>query len=121
MLIYVAALQDVPKELEEAAAIDGAGPITTFRKIIIPVISQAIFFNITITVIGAFQIYESVIVLTNGGPGDATRSVVMYLAQRAFADFQVGYASAIAITLFLIILVVTVLQFRFRKAWVSYE
>jgi multiple sugar transport system permease protein len=121
MLIYVAALQDVPKELEEAAAIDGAGPITTFRKIIIPVISQAIFFNITITVIGAFQIYESVIVLTNGGPGDATRSVVMYLAQRAFADFQVGYASAIAITLFLIILVVTVLQFRFRRAWVSYE
>ena len=121
MLIYVAALQDVPKEFEEAAAIDGAGPITTFRKIIIPVISQAIFFNITITVIGAFQIYESVIVLTNGGPGDSTRSVVMYLAQRAFADFQVGYASAIAITLFLIILLVTILQFRFRRAWVHSE
>jgi multiple sugar transport system permease protein len=121
MLIYVAALQDVPKELEEAAQLDGAGPITIFRKITVPMISQAIFFNVTITVIGAFQIYESVIVLTGGGPGDSTRSVVMYLAERAFSDFQIGYASAIAITLFLIILAVTMVQFRLRRSWVHYE
>jgi multiple sugar transport system permease protein len=121
MLIYVAALQDVPKELEEAASLDGAGPITLFRKITVPMISQAIFFNVTITVIGAFQIYESVIVLTNGGPGDSTRSVVMYLAEQAFSNFQIGYASAIAITLFIIILVATLLQFRARRSWVHYE
>lgn len=121
MLIYVAALQDVPKELEEAAQIDGAGAFTIFRRITVPMISQSIFFNVTITVIGAFQIYESVIVLTSGGPGDSTRSVVMYLAEQAFSNFQIGYASAIAITLFVIILVATLIQFRVRKSWVHYE
>jgi multiple sugar transport system permease protein len=121
MLIYVAALQDVPKELEEAAQLDGAGAVTMFRRITVPMISQAIFFNVTITVIGAFQIYESVIVLTNGGPGDSTRSVVMYLAEQAFSNFQIGYASAIAVTLFLIILAATLIQFRIRRSWVHYE
>jgi multiple sugar transport system permease protein len=121
MLIYLAALQDLPKDVIEAAEIDGAGPITIFRRITIPMISQAIFFNVTITVIGAFQIYESVIVLTNGGPGDSTRSVVMYLAEQAFSNFQIGYASAIAITLFLIILAATAIQFRVRRSWVFHE
>lgn len=121
MLIYVAALQEVPTELDEAAQIDGAGPFTRFFRVTIPMISQAMFFNITITVIGAFQIYESIIVLTNGGPGDSTRSVVMYIAEKAFSDFQLGYASAISVTLFLIVLVVTLIQFRIRRAWVHFE
>ncbi|HEV7565994.1 MAG TPA: sugar ABC transporter permease [Microbacteriaceae bacterium] len=121
MLIFVAALHEVPRELTEAAQIDGAGPWMTFRKITIPMISQAIFFNVTMTVIGAFQIYESIIVLTRGGPGDSTRSVVMYIAEKAFSDFQMGYASAISMTLFVIILVITLIQFRIRKAWVHYE
>lgn len=121
MLIYIAALQDVPKELEEAAQVDGAGPFAIFRKITLPMISQAVFFNVTITIIGAFQIYESVIVLTSGGPGDSTRSVVMYLAEQAFSDYQIGYASAIAITLFAIILTVTAIQFRVRRKWVLHE
>lgn len=121
MLIYVAALQDVPKELREAAEVDGAGPFAIFRRITLPMISQAVFFNVTITVIGAFQIYESIIVLTSGGPGDSTRSVVMYLAEQAFSNYQIGYASAIAITLFFIILVVTAIQFRIRRKWVVHE
>jgi multiple sugar transport system permease protein len=121
MLIYVAALQEVPQELDEAAQIDGAGPVARFFRVTLPMISQAMFFNITITVIGAFQIYESIIVLTNGGPGDSTRSVVMYIAEKAFSDFQLGYASAISVTLFLIVLVVTLIQFRVRKAWVHFE
>jgi multiple sugar transport system permease protein len=121
MLIFVAALHEVPEDIWEAAEIDGAGPFTVFRRITVPLISQALFFNVTITVIGAFQIYESIIVLTRGGPGDATRSVVMYIAQTAFGDFQMGYASAISMTLFLIILVITLIQFRIRKAWVHYE
>ena len=62
-----------------------------------------------------------VIVLTSGGPGDSTRSVVMYLAEQAFSNFQIGYASAIAITLFLIILAATLIQFRIRRSWVHYE
>jgi multiple sugar transport system permease protein len=121
MLIFVAALQEVPKELDEAAQIDGAGPFTRFRRVTLPMISQAVFFNVTMTVIGAFQIYESIIVLTGGGPGDSTRSVVMYIAERAFSDFQLGYASAISVTLFLIVLVFTLIQFRIRKAWVHFE
>lgn len=121
MLIYVAALHEVPKDYYEAAAIDGAGPWAVFRRITVPMISQATFFNVTTTVIGAFQIYESIIVLTRGGPGDASRSVVMYIAEKAFNDFQLGYACAIAMTLFVVVLVATLVQFRLRRSWVHYE
>ncbi|MCA0322408.1 MAG: sugar ABC transporter permease [Actinobacteria bacterium] len=121
MLIYVAALNEVPKDYVEAARIDGAGAWTIFRRITLPLISQATFFNVTTTVIGAFQIFESIIVLTRGGPGDASRSVVMYIAEIAFNNFDMGYASAIAMTLFLLILAVTLVQFRLRKVWVHYE
>lgn len=121
MLIYVAALQEVPKEMLEAAEVDGASAWQRFRAITFPMISQATFFNVTTTIIGAFQIYESIIVLTRGGPGDSSRSVVMYLTEKAFNDFDMGYASAIAVTLFIIILVVTMIQFRVRRNWVHYE
>jgi multiple sugar transport system permease protein len=121
MLIFLAALQEVPKELIEAAEIDGAGALTRFWRITVPLISPAVFFTITITVIGAFQIYESIIVLTGGGPGDSSRSIVMYIAEQAFQQQRMGYASAIAMTLFLIILLVTALQFRFRRKWVHSE
>jgi multiple sugar transport system permease protein len=121
MLIFLAALQDVPREITEAAEVDGAGPITVFRRITLPLISPAIFFTVTMTMIGAFQIFESIIVLTGGGPGDASRSVVMYLAEKAFTEFQMGYGSAIAMTLFAIILVLTLVQFRLRRSWVHYE
>ncbi|KRE64222.1 hypothetical protein ASG92_19390 [Arthrobacter sp. Soil736] len=121
MLIFVAALQEVPKDMVEAARMDGANEWQVFRRIVVPMISQATFFNITITIIGAFQIYESIIVLTRGGPGDASRSVVMYIAEVAFNKFDMGYASAIAVTLFIIIMLVTLLQFRLRKSWVNNE
>ena len=121
MLIFLAALQEVPRDVLEAAEIDGAGPTTRFRRIIVPLISPALFFNITITVIGAFQIYESIIVLTGGGPGDETRSIVMYIAEQAFQQYRLGYASAIAMTLFVIILLITALQFRIRSRWVHGE
>ncbi len=121
MLIYVAALQEVPRDVVEASEIDGAGPWQRFRRIVLPMISQATFFNVTTTVIGAFQIYESIIVLTRGGPGDSSRSVVMYLTEKAFSSYDMGYASAIAVSLFALILVVTLVQFRMRKRWVHYE
>jgi multiple sugar transport system permease protein len=121
MLIYLAALQDVPRDLEEAAKVDGANAWQSFRRIVVPLISPAIFFNVTLTMIGAFQIFESIIVLTDGGPGDASRSVVMYLAERGFEQFRMGYASAIAVTLFLIIMSLTLIQFRLRRRWVFYE
>lgn len=121
MLIFLAALQEVPKDVLEAAEIDGAGAWTKFRRITLPLVSPALFFNITITVIGAFQIYEAIIVLTGGGPGDASRSIVMYIAEEAFQKYNMGYASAIAMTLFVIILAVTALQFRVRRRWVHSE
>lgn len=121
MLIYVAALQEVPRDIVEASEIDGAGPWQRFRRIVLPMISQATFFNVTTTVIGAFQIYESIIVLTRGGPGDSSRSVVMYLTEKAFGSYDMGYASAIAVSLFALILLVTLVQFRMRKRWVHYE
>jgi len=121
MLIFVAALQEVPKEMLEAAEMDGANAWQRFVQITVPMISQATFFNITTTIIGAFQIYESIIVLTGGGPGDSSRSVVMYIAEKAFSSFDMGYASAIAVTLFAIILGVTLVQFRIRRSWVHYE
>lgn len=121
MLIFLAALQEVPKDLLEAADIDGAGPWSKFRRVTVPMVSPAVFFNITITVIGAFQIYEAIIVLTGGGPGDSSRSIVMYIAEQAFQQQNMGYASALAMTLFLIILGVTALQFRVRKQWVHSE
>ncbi len=121
MLIFLAALQEVPRDIIEASEIDGAGAFTRFRRIIVPQISPAVFFNVTITVIGAFQIYESIIVLTGGGPGDSSRSIVMYIAEQAFQQQRMGYASAIAMTLFLFILAATSLQFRFRRKWVHSE
>jgi multiple sugar transport system permease protein len=121
MLIFLAALQDVPRDMEEAATVDGANGWQVFRSIQIPVISPAIFFVITITMIGAFQIFESIIVLTGGGPGDASRSVTMYLAQRGFEQFRMGYASAIAMSLLVILVVLTLIMFRLRRRWVFYE
>ncbi|MDQ6795341.1 MAG: sugar ABC transporter permease [Chloroflexota bacterium] len=121
MLIFLAALQDVPKEIVEAAQVDGASPWSVFRRVTIPMISPAIFFNVTLTIVGAFQIFESIVVLTGGGPADASRSVVMYIYEQAFQNFRIGYGSAIAVTLFVIIMVVTIIQFRLRRSWVYYE
>jgi multiple sugar transport system permease protein len=121
MLIYVSALQNVPRSLLEAAEIDGAGRWRSFRSVTLPMISPSVFFNVTMVMIGAFQIYESVIVLTGGGPGDASRSVVMYLAEQGFQQYNMGYASAIGTTLFLIIVSLTLVQFGLRKRWVHFE
>jgi multiple sugar transport system permease protein len=121
MLIYVSALQNVPRSLLEAAEIDGAGRWRSFRNVTLPMISPSVFFNVTMVMIGAFQIYESVIVLTGGGPGDASRSVVMYLAEQGFQQYNMGYASAIGTTLFLIIVALTLVQFGLRKRWVHFE
>jgi multiple sugar transport system permease protein len=121
MLILLAALQDVPRDLIDAARVDGANAWNLFRHVTLPAISPAVFFVVTITVIGAFQIYESVVVLTGGGPGDSSRSVVMYIAEKGFQDFDMGYASAIAVTLFAVIVCTTVLQFRIRRRWVHVE
>ncbi|MCE7984293.1 MAG: sugar ABC transporter permease [Caldilinea sp. CFX5] len=121
MLLLLAGLQGIPKELYEAAAIDGAGRWSSFRKITLPLLSPVIFFILVKGIIGVFQLFDSPFVLTAGGPGDASRSVLMYMYEKAFKVFELGYASALGLVLFLIILLITIIQFAGSKRWVFYR
>ena len=121
MLIFLAALQNVPDSLYEAADIDGAGRWRKFVHITVPQISPAIFFNLVMGVIGSFQVFAQAFLMTNGGPNKATLFYVLYLYQRAFQDLQFGYASALAWILFVIIMAFTLLILRSGKLWVYYE
>jgi len=107
--------------LYEAAAIDGAGSVQSFFSITLPMLTPAIFFNLVLSIIGTFQTFTSAFVATNGGPLDATLFYVLYLYRKAFQDFQMGYAAALAWVLFLIILGLTLLVVRSGRWWVYYE
>lgn len=121
MLILTAGLESIPQDYFEAARIDGAGRWRTLISVKLPLLSPVLFFTITLTLINSFQVFTQPYVLTGGGPGDATTTMVLYMYERGFEAYQMGYASAIAWILFLIILVLTVLQFRVRRRWVFYE
>jgi len=121
MLIFLAGLQSIPGVYYEAAQIDGASSWKRFARITLPLLSPTIFFVLVIFMIGAIQVFDTIIVLTGGGPGDASRSVVIYIYEQAFQNFDLGYASAIAMTLFALILVLTLFQFWFSRRWVHYE
>ena len=120
-LIFLAGLQAIPSELYEAALVDGAGRFVRLTRITIPLLTPSLFFSLIIALIGAFQVFESMYVLTNGGPGDATRTVVMYLYREAFGSFNMGYAASMAVVLFFIILALTVTQVRLGDRWVFYR
>jgi multiple sugar transport system permease protein len=121
MLVFLAGLQNISPEYYESAQLDGANRWQLFRHITLPLITPTLFFNLIIYMIGALQVFDSIIALTGGGPGDASRSLVMYIVETAFQQFQMGYASAIAITLFIIIMILTLFQFRLGQRWVHYE
>ena len=120
-LIFLAGLQAIPGELYEAAIVDGAGRRVRLTRITIPLLTPSLFFSLIIALIGAFQVFESMYVLTNGGPGDATRTVVMLLYREAFGSFNMGYAASMAMALFLIILTLTITQVRLGDRWVFYR
>lgn len=121
MLVFLAGLQNIPQDYYESAQLDGANRWNEFRHITLPLISPTLFFNLIIYMIGALQVFDSIIILTQGGPGDASRSLVMYIYENAFQLFNMGYASAIAITLFIAIMLLTLVQFGVGRAWVHYE
>ena len=121
VLIFLAGLQGIPSELYEAALVDGAGRRVRLTRITIPLLTPSLFFALIIALIGAFQVFESMYVLTNGGPGDATRTVVMLLYREAFGSFNMGYAASMAVVLFAIILALTVSQVRIGDRWVFYR
>jgi multiple sugar transport system permease protein len=120
MLTTLAGLQNISEELYEAARIDGAKRHTMLFRITIPLLTPIILFNMTITMINTLQEFDSIVALTNGGPGDASRTVVMYIYDKAFRSFDMGYASAIAVTLFVVISIVTLLQLWGSRRWVHY-
>lgn len=121
MIIFLAGLQSVPKELQEAAEIDGANTWRRFVTVTIPIISPIILFNMIIGIIGSFQVFTAVFVMTEGGPQDSTLFMVLYLYENAFERFRMGYAASLAWVLFLIIMIFTAIQFFFANRWVYYE
>jgi multiple sugar transport system permease protein len=121
MVIFLAGLQSIPVHLYEAAAIDGANSYQRFRHITVPLLAPTTFFVLVISGISSFQVFDLAFVLTKGGPGDATNTMVMYIYAQAFQFFHMGYAAAIAWVLFAIIFVVTLLQHQLQKRWVHYE
>ena len=120
MVIMLAALQGVPVHLYEAADLDGANEWNKFRHVTVPMISPAIFFVVIIGFINSFQVFTQAYVMTEGGPADATLFYVLYLYRQAFNYFKMGYASAMAWLLFIIIVVLTAIQFRLSSRWVYY-
>ena len=120
MIIYLAALQGVPEQLYEAAEIDGAGAWRRFWHVTFPMITPTTFFLLILGTIGSLQIFDIFYIMTEGGPNFATTSLVMYVFQNAFEYLEMGYASAIAWVLFLIILALSLVQLKF-STWVHYE
>ena len=120
-ILYVAALQDVPAEMFEAAELDGAGPAKRFRHVTIPLISPVLLFTGIMGLIGGFQEFARAMVMTQGGPFDATLFYCLHLFNSAFTEFRLGYASAMAWVLFLIILGATLVVFKFSARHVQYE
>jgi len=121
VVIYLAALQGVPQVLLDAAAVDGASPWTTFRRVTLPLLSPASLFLAVWLTINALQLFDEVYLSTQGGPLNATTVLVYYLYEQAFQYFNFGYASAIAYLLFLIIIVVTAIQFRVGRRFTYYR
>ncbi len=121
MVILLAGLQGVPTHLYEAAKIDGANVWDEFRHVTLPMLSPVIFFVIIVSIIGSFQVFTSVYVMTRGGPADATLMYVLQMYFKAFSDLKMGYTSAMAWILFTIILAFTLIQFRMASRWVYYE
>jgi multiple sugar transport system permease protein len=121
VLLYLAGMQGIPTHLYEAATIDGATAVRRFWHITIPMLTPTIFFNVTISLIGALQFFAQALIMTKGGPNNATLSMVLYLYRKAFEQVRFGYASATAWVLFAIIITFTLLFQYSSKRWVYYE
>jgi len=121
MIIYLAGLQGIPDVYYEAAEIDGAGRLRQLWNITLPLLSPVIFFNLIMSIIGTFQVFTAGFLITNGGPQNATLFYVLYLYRNAFEYLSMGYAAALAWVLFFIILVLTLLIFRYVGGMVHYE
>jgi multiple sugar transport system permease protein len=120
MIILLAGLKGIPRQLYEAAIIDGTTVWHRFRFVTMPMLSPAMFFVIIISVINSFKIFDSINIMTDGGPGRSTNVLVYYIYKAGFINLNFGYASSIAMVLFILIMTATVIQFRGQKRWVDY-
>jgi multiple sugar transport system permease protein len=122
MVIFLAGLKQVPAELYEAAEVDGAGALRKFWSVTIPMLSPVIFFNLLLETINAFQVFASAFIISNGsgGPAGMTNFYTVYLYKRGFADLQMGYASAMAWVLVIVVAIIAFILFKTQKSWVHY-
>lgn len=118
IVVDMAALQGIPDELYESAKIDGANVFQSFFHITVPLISPTTFFLMLIKIIGTFQVFGPIKLMTQGGPGRSTTVVVYQIYREAFQYYKIGYASALTLVLFVIIMLVTLLQMKLQKKWV---
>jgi multiple sugar transport system permease protein len=123
MLIFLAGLNNIPKELNEAAAVDGASAWRRFRHVSLPLLTPYVFYNLVVGLINSLQIFEPIWVLyrDNQPLVSSAISMVYYLWQKSFSHFEIGYGSAISWVILVIILVVTLVQFRLQNRWVTYD
>lgn len=123
MVIFIAGLQQIPRDLYDAAYVDGAGSMRAFFRVTVPLLTPIIFFNLVLEIIRSFQVFTSAFIVSggDGGPGTSTLFYTLYLWQQGFSDFQMGYASAMAWILLLIIAFFTAFTFRSSRHWVHYD
>ncbi|SDN87646.1 carbohydrate ABC transporter membrane protein 1, CUT1 family [Alkalicoccus daliensis] len=121
MIIFLAGLRQIPGELYEAASVDGANKVQTFIKITLPMLTPVIFFNLIMQTIGGFMIFTQAYLITQGGPMDSTLFYALYLYEMAFEYLRMGYASALAWILLVIIALITIIIFKTSSKWVFYE
>ncbi len=121
MVLFLAGLQGIPEQLYEAAKIDGANNWQLFRHVTLPLLSPTTFFILIISVIGSFQVFNIIYVMTKGGPGYATSVYIYYLYQTAFQHFKMGYGSAMAFVLFVLLAGLTLIQWKAASRWVFYR
>ena len=123
MVIFLAGLKQIPKELYEAAEMDGANAVRRFTAVTIPMLSPVVFFNLLLGLIGAFQVFASAYIISNGtgGPAGMTNFITVYLYKRGFSDGQMGYAAAIAWVLLIVVAIIAFILFRTQRSWVHYS
>ncbi|GAB6928254.1 sugar ABC transporter permease [Paenibacillus sp. JCM 10914] len=121
VIIFLAGLSGIPQSYYEAIEVDGGGWYSKLRQITIPMVTPTLFFNTIMTIIGSFQVFNEAYILTQGGPNNRSLFYVFYLWRTGFRDTEMGYASALAWILFIIIMVFTYIVFKTSKSWVYYE
>jgi ABC-type sugar transport system permease subunit len=115
MILFLAGLQDIPKEVKEAAAVDGATPRQSFMHVTIPLLRPTVLLVTVLAAISAFQVFDLIFVMTEGGPAYATQTLSYYIYVKAFRNFDMGYAAAMSYALFIILLILTLIQMRIMR------